>query len=193
MRTIAPLVRRSTEVAISASYPQLGIRSFGKGTFHKPTLSGVDVGSKRLFRIEKGDLLFSNVFAWEGVIVVAKPEDDGRFGSHRFISCVPRQDLATANFLAFYFLTTECLELVRAASPGGAGRNRMIAHLMTVGERIGWLATASQRSHTQTSAIRMTSRVAEEPSNMRKRHLAHHQLGRLIRDRVARSFPNSSA
>jgi hypothetical protein len=69
----------------------------------------------------------------------------------------------------------------------------MIAHLMTVGERIGWLATASQRSHAQTSAIRMTSRVAEEPSNMRKRHFAHHQLGRLIRDRVARSFPNSSA
>jgi type I restriction enzyme, S subunit len=126
MRTIAPLVRRSTEVAISASYPQLGIRSFGKGTFHKPTLSGVDVGSKRLFRIEKGDLLFSNVFAWEGVIAVAKPEDDGRFGSHRFMSCVPRQDLATANFLAFYFLTTEGLELVRAASPGGAGRNRTL-------------------------------------------------------------------
>jgi hypothetical protein len=49
------------------------IRSFGKGTFHKPPLSGSDVGTKRLYRIEPGDLLFSNVFAWEGAIAIAQP------------------------------------------------------------------------------------------------------------------------
>jgi type I restriction enzyme S subunit len=104
MRQAAPLVRRSSNIEPSDSYAELGIRSFGKGTFHKPALSGFALGSKRIFRIEKGDLLFSNVFAWEGAIAVAKSEDDGRFGSHRFMSCVPKPDIATANFLRFYFL-----------------------------------------------------------------------------------------
>ena len=126
MREIAPLVRRPTNIGAFESYAELGIRSFGKGTFHKPALSGLDLGSKRIFRIEKGDLLFSNVFAWEGAIAVAKPEDNGRYGSHRFMSCVPKPNVATAPFLHFYFLTNEGIELIRAASPGGAGRNRTL-------------------------------------------------------------------
>jgi type I restriction enzyme S subunit len=107
-------------------YPELGIRSFGNGTFHKPALSGLELGSKRIFTIEVGDLLFNNVFAWEGAIAVAKPEDTGRFGSHRFITCVPNKDKATSRFLCFYFLTSEGLDLIRDASPGGAGRNRTL-------------------------------------------------------------------
>jgi type I restriction enzyme, S subunit len=126
MREVAPLVRRPVQVDQWCTYPELGIRSFGKGTFHKPALRGIEIGEKRIFRIEPGDLLFSNVFAWEGAIAVAKPEDADRVGSHRFITCVPRPGVATAHFLRFFFLTNEGLELVRTASPGGAGRNRTL-------------------------------------------------------------------
>lgn len=126
MGEVAPLIRRPVKVEIEGSYSELGIRSFGNGTFHKPALSGFELGSKRVFWIEPGDLLFSNVFAWEGAIAVSKPEDRGRVGSHRFITCVPRKDVATSQFLRFYFLTDEGLELIRAASPGGAGRNRTL-------------------------------------------------------------------
>jgi type I restriction enzyme, S subunit len=126
MKKVAPIVRRKVLIDFSAEYPELGIRSFGKGTFHKPALAGFDVGSKKLYEIKAGDLMFSNVFSWEGAIAVAKPEDDGRFGSHRFISCVPKPGLALASFLCFYFLTREGLEKIRDASPGGAGRNRTL-------------------------------------------------------------------
>lgn len=78
MAEVAPLVRREESIDLNGSYPELGIRSFGKGTFHKPPLSGSDVGTKRLYRIEPGDLLFSNVFAWEGAIAIALPKDAGR-------------------------------------------------------------------------------------------------------------------
>jgi hypothetical protein len=44
--------------SFDASYPELGIRSFFKGTFHKPHLSALEIGSKRVFWIEPGDLLF---------------------------------------------------------------------------------------------------------------------------------------
>jgi type I restriction enzyme, S subunit len=126
MREVAPLVRRPVEVDPEAEYPELGIRSFGKGTFHKPAVSGFELGTKRLYRIEPGDLVFMNVFAWEGAVAVAKPENAGRFGSHRFITCAAKPDMVTAGFLCFYFLTEEGLEKLRDASPGGAGRNRTL-------------------------------------------------------------------
>ena len=126
MGDVAPIVRRDVTVDHQSNYAELGIRSFGKGTFHKPTLSGLELGDKRVYRIEPGDLLFSNVFAWEGAIAVAQPEDSGRVGSHRFISCVPHDGLTTAEYLRYYFLTDAGMTKIRDASPGGAGRNRTL-------------------------------------------------------------------
>lgn len=124
---IAPIVRRPVEIRHDQAYPELGIRSFGKGAFHKPPLSGSEVGTKRLFRIEPGDLVFSNVFAWEGAIAVASPADAGRFGSHRFITCVVDGDRANATFLKLYLTASpEGRAQVLQASPGGAGRNRTL-------------------------------------------------------------------
>lgn len=127
MSKVAPLERRPvTDIDPDGSYPELGVRSFGRGTFHKPALAGIEVGSKRLFRIESGDVVFNNVFAWEGAVAIAQPEDDGRVGSHRFITCVPDPELATAQFLLFHFLTPHGLQQLGEASPGGAGRNRTL-------------------------------------------------------------------
>ena len=124
MGVVAPLVRRPVAIDENASYPELGVRSFGKGTFHKPALPGIEVGSKRLFRVEAGDLVFNIVFAWEGAVAVAVDTDDGRVGSHRFLTCMP--EAATASFLRYFFLTEEGLRLLGEASPGGAGRNRTL-------------------------------------------------------------------
>ncbi|MBI5244402.1 MAG: restriction endonuclease subunit S [Elusimicrobia bacterium] len=126
MHLVAPIVRRPIEVRPTENYLELGIRSFGKGTFHKPSIIGIAVGSKKLFGIEPGDLVFSNVFAWEGAVAVARPEDAGRVGSHRFISCVPLDGIARAEFLKAYFLTQEGIDALGVASPGGAGRNRTL-------------------------------------------------------------------
>ncbi len=126
MLEVAPLVRRKVEPRIGEEYPELGIRSFGRGSFHKPSLDYLSVGTKKLYLIERGDLVFNNVFAWEGAIAVAKPEDKGRVGSHRFITCVSQDRVVTAEFLCFYFLTPEGLEKIGEASPGGAGRNRTL-------------------------------------------------------------------
>jgi type I restriction enzyme S subunit len=126
MGEVAPIVRRAIRTEPDQIYPELGIRSFGRGTFHKPALSGLEIGSKRIFRIEPGDLLFSNVFAWEGGVAVAGPRDAGRVGSHRFITCIPTNNAVTTGFLCFFFLTETGLDLIGAASPGGAGRNRTL-------------------------------------------------------------------
>lgn len=126
MAEAAPLKRRPVQADLSKDYHELGIRSFGKGTFHKPPVNGGSLGTKRIFRIEAGDLLFNNVFAWEGAVAVARKEDHGRVGSHRFLTCVPKEGLATSSFLRFHFLTERGLQQLGEASPGSAGRNRTL-------------------------------------------------------------------
>ena len=126
MSEVAPLVRRPVEIDLDGTYPELGVRSFGRGTFHKPVLPGSEVGTKKLFEIAPGDLLFNIVFAWEGAVAIAQPADTGRVGSHRFLTCVPEPATATADFLLFYFQTPEGLQRLGEASPGGAGRNRTL-------------------------------------------------------------------
>jgi type I restriction enzyme S subunit len=123
---VAPIIRRYVDVDENDFYPELGIRSFGKGTFHKAPLSGFEVGTKKIFQIKSGDLLFSNVFAWEGAIAVAQPVDNNRYGSHRFISCEVDSDRAVAEFLCYHFLTPQGMEDINKASPGGAGRNKTL-------------------------------------------------------------------
>lgn len=123
---VAPQLRRPVTVQAGLSYPELGIRSFGKGTFHKPAISAEQLGTKRLYHIHPGDLIFNNVFAWEGAVAVVKPEDAGRVGSHRFITCVPKPGVATTPFLYFHFTTEQGLHDLGDASPGGAGRNRTL-------------------------------------------------------------------
>ena len=126
MEEVAPLVRRPVEVQPDKKYPELGVRSFGRGTFHKPTLVGSQLTWQKLFRIHEGDLVFSNIKAWEGAFAVAEPEDDSRVGSHRYLTCVPSHGLATAHFICYYLRTPEGAEKVADASPGSADRNRTL-------------------------------------------------------------------
>jgi type I restriction enzyme S subunit len=126
LKELATLVRRRIQIEPDEEYEEMGVRSFGKGTFRKPILTGRQIGNKRIYRIHEGDLVFNNVFAWEGAIGVAQPEDHGRVGSHRFITYVPHQGKATSEFLCHHFLSEKGLEDIGAASPGSAGRNRTL-------------------------------------------------------------------
>lgn len=126
MSEVAPLVRRPVEVDLAGTYPELGVRSFGRGTFHKPDLRGSELSWQKLFLVHKGDLVFSNIKAWEGAFAIADIGDHGRVGSHRYLTCVPIDGIVTAKFIWFYLQTQEGLGKVQAASPGSADRNRTL-------------------------------------------------------------------
>ena len=171
MQEVAPIVRRPIELDKTAEYPELGIRSFGKGTFHKPAVAGATLGSKRLYRIEPGDLLFSNVFSWEGAIAVVRDADAGRFGSHRFITCVPNPTLATAEFLRCWLLTAEGMAYILEASPGAAGRNRTLGLKKLMAIRVPVPPLAAQKKLSELSgkvaaARQVQDTVADEMRNL---------------------------
>lgn len=123
----AQLVRRPVQIDPADEYGEIGVRSFGRGIFHKPRVSGAEIGDKRVFFIAEGDLVVSNVFAWEGAVAVATADEVGRIGSHRFMTWVADPDQADVRFLLHYFTSESGLEQLRRASPGSAGRNKTLA------------------------------------------------------------------
>ena len=73
-----------------------------------------------------GDIVISNIKAWEGAIAVAGEADDGRFGSHRYLTCVADHRRALPEFICFYLPSPSGLDQVGLASPGSADRNRTL-------------------------------------------------------------------
>jgi restriction endonuclease S subunit len=127
VREVLRLERRAVQVEPSREYVEVGVRSFGRGIFHKEPVEGASLGNKRVFRIAAGDLVISNVFAWEGAIAVASEADTGMIGSHRFMTFVPTDERLDVRWAAWFFLSETGLDLIRKASPGSAGRNRTLA------------------------------------------------------------------
>jgi len=124
---VLSLKRRPVDVELEREYAEIGIRAFGRGIFHKEPISGTALGSKRVFWIEPGDLVISNVFAWEGAVAVASNAESGMIGSHRFMTFVPVDEKIDISWAAWFFGSEPGLELIRRASPGSAGRNRTLA------------------------------------------------------------------
>ena len=126
MGQVAPIVRRPVDIDRAAIYPELGVRSFGRGTFHKPPTIGADVTWQKPCWLKSNDLLFSNIKAWEGAVAVVDPADDGRIASHRYITCEVDTTKMLPHFLLYYLLTPEGIEKINQASPGTADRNRTL-------------------------------------------------------------------
>lgn len=158
MAEVAPLVRREVGIDPDTNYTELGVRSFFKGTFQRRTVLGAEFSWQDLYRIKTGDLVFSNIMAWEQAIAVAQPEDDDCVGNHRMLTCEARAECAVPGFLWYYFTTPDGFDKVYAASPGTAARNRTItaSALMAIDVPTPPLATqqAFDRLQAKVAALR---------------------------------------
>lgn len=115
-------------------YCEIGIRSHGKGIFHKEAVSGASLGNKRVFSIVPNCLVFNIVFAWEGAVAVTRATESGMIGSHRFpMFASTAAQLVDVEFLLRLFHTKEGVRLLGDASPGGAGRNRTLNQKLLAG------------------------------------------------------------
>lgn len=127
MSEVAPLVRRPVEIEAQKDYTEIGVRSFYNGIFHRRTMPGSEFSWQDLFWIKEGDLVFSNLMAWEKAIAVASPYDEGTVGNHRMLTCEINLDLATPGFLMAYFRTFEGFSSVVGHSPGTIARNKTLS------------------------------------------------------------------
>ena len=119
-------VERPVEVKPNELYTQIGIRSHGKGLFYKEPVAGAALGNKAVFWIEPDCFIVNIVFAWEQAIGKTTQSEVGMIGSHRFPMYRPVNDRVDIDYLISYFLTKRGTDILEAASPGGAGRNKTL-------------------------------------------------------------------
>lgn len=119
-------ISNPVDVVADQQYTQIGIRSHGKGIFHKGSIDGKELGNKRVFWIEPNTLVVNIVFAWERAIAVTSDSEKGMIASHRFPMYLPKNNLSNVNFLRYFFVTNKGQKYLELASPGGAGRNKTL-------------------------------------------------------------------
>lgn len=126
MRDVLERVEVPVNVEPDKEYVQIGIRSHGKGLFYKEPVLGKALGNKQVFWIQPNCFILNVVFAWEQAITKTTENEIGMIGSHRFPMYRPKNDLVDIDYLIYYFLTKRGTDILEAASPGGAGRNRTL-------------------------------------------------------------------
>ena len=119
-------VGKRVSVEKDVYYTQIGIRSHGKGLFYKKPVSGTELGNKTVFWIEKDCFVVNIVFAWEQAIGKTTDNEVGMIGSHRFPMYRAIPNVASIDYLLWFFNTKRGNDVLAAASPGGAGRNKTL-------------------------------------------------------------------
>jgi len=164
---VLTLQRRWLVPELDWQYVEVGVRSFGRGIFHKAPVTGAELGNKRVLRIEPGDLVLMNVFAWEGAVAVASDPEAGMIGSHRYATYTADRERCLPEFLNLYFRTEPGLELLRRVSPGSAGRNRTL-NLAQFVQQVVPLPTVEEQRRIVSRLDAMAEKV-EEAQQLRKR------------------------
>lgn len=105
----------------------LGLRSHGKGIFHKEDFNPESIAMDTLYEVKENDLVVNITFAWEHAIAVADKKDEGGLVSHRFPTFTFNDGVAYPHFFRYLILQPKFKYLLDLISPGGAGRNRVMS------------------------------------------------------------------
>lgn len=119
-------VGKKVEVSKESNYQQIGIRSHGKGIFHKEAVTGEELGNKTVFWVEKDCFIVNIVFAWEQAIARTTDAEVGMICSHRFPMYRSKNNKVDIDYLVYLFKTPYGKKILELASPGGAGRNKTL-------------------------------------------------------------------
>lgn len=109
------------------NYLALGIRSHGKGIFHKPDSDPKAISMDKLYEVKENDFIVNITFAWEHAVAIISKKDEGGLVSHRFPTYVIDQKTVSVEFFRHIILQPFFKQMLDNISPGGAGRNRVLS------------------------------------------------------------------
>lgn len=166
-------VEKPVAVEPDKLYTQIGIRSHGKGLFYKEPVTGESLGNKSVFWVEPDCFVLNIVFAWEQAIEKTTENEIGMIGSHRFPMFRPIDNRVDVDYLIAYLLTKRGTDILEAASPGGAGRNRTLGQDRFMNSKIILPPINEQKKiaeilATQDKVIALKERLLEEKKTQKK-------------------------
>ncbi len=106
-------------------YERLGIRSHAKGTFHSYVEAGKELETAQMHRVAADKFIVNITFGWEHAVAITDENDANKLVSHRF----PQFSFSENQYPPFYkyvIMDEEFKHHLWLASPGGAGRNRVL-------------------------------------------------------------------
>lgn len=166
-------VERPVEVMQDEHYVQIGIRSHGKGLFHKESVTGEELGNKAVYWVEPDCFILNIVFAWEQAVGKTTASEAGMIASHRFPMYRPKDNVVDIDYLISFFMTKKGKDILEAASPGGAGRNRTLGQERFLNSVITLPPIAEQRKiaeilSAQDRIIELKMKLLEEKKRLKK-------------------------
>lgn len=166
-------VERPVNVVQDKHYTQIGIRSHGKGVFHKESVTGEELGNKAVYWVEPDCFVLNIVFAWEQAIGKTTASEAGMIASHRFPMYRPKKELIDIDYLIYFFMTKRGKDVLEAASPGGAGRNRTLGQKTFLNSNIVLPPITEQRKiaeilSAQDRIIELKTKLLEEKKCLKK-------------------------
>lgn len=124
--SVLKLERIPLEINSDTEYVQIGIRSFGRGVFHRLPVKGEELSKLRYFELRPDRLIVSNIMAWEGAIAVSSNEEKGCIASSRFLSYAPTGDI-DLSYINYFFQSEMGRSLIRGTSTGTVLRNQTLS------------------------------------------------------------------
>ena len=106
-------------------YYRLGIRSHAKGTFHNYVEKGHELETAQMYRVAAGNFIVNITFGWEHAVAITDESDAGKLVSHRFPQYSFHNDMLP-EFFKYVIADEDFRHWLWLASPGGAGRNRVL-------------------------------------------------------------------
>ena len=109
----------------TTDYIRLGIRSHCKGTFHELVKIENILSADKMYIVPKNNLILNITFAWEQAIAITDDNDEGKYITNRFPTFAFK-DNQLPTFYKYIIPQKRLKYDLNVASPGGAGRNRVL-------------------------------------------------------------------
>lgn len=122
-KILTEISRPETPIA-DLEYRLLGMRWYGGGLFEKERRKGKDIRATKIYRVEKGDLIYNRLFAWKGSFGIAKATDAGAYVSNEFPCFIINKEVLP-EFLNFYMSRSSFWQDVEALSTGASRQSRL--------------------------------------------------------------------
>lgn len=163
-------------------YYRLGIKSHAKGTFHSYVRPGMELSTAQMYRVAANNFIVNITFGWEHAVAITTEEDSGKLVSHRFPQFSFSEGMLPEYF-KFVIIDEKFKHHLWLASPGGAGRNRVLK----ISEMLEYKFWVPSQEEQQKIALFLTN--LDNLINLHQRK--HDQLVNIKKSMLNKMFPKN--
>lgn len=140
---------RDEPVDRRATYPMMGIRSFGRGPFAAEPITGDATSYSTLRKVHERDVVYPKLMAWEGAFALVPPELAGRWVSPEFCIFEVDESVADHRYVSHLLAWEGLRDGLLGQSSGTNARRRRLQPQAFLDHRVPLPSRPAQRRFAQ--------------------------------------------